>query len=134
MRRIFKIDNFTKDSKSKYGLDSGGSCYIVTQPFHIEIISAYPIEVLGTPNKLKYEWNKIKLYNDDVISVTNSGCFVELKGYDGFIECRPERTSKEGEPSYDRFPIKSLEKIGKGMISSNPMSFEERKKVVITRV
>ena len=133
MSRILKIDNFQKDFKTEYGLDSDGSCYIVKSPFYIEIISSYEIEELGKPAKVKPIWSKIKLLQNDVISSSVGGCFVQLKDYDGFIECRPENLSKEGEPKFDRFPKEMLRKIGKDVINSKPMSFEERNKLIIAR-
>ncbi len=133
MPRILKIDNFEKEFKPEYGLDSEGSCYIVNSPFYVEIISTYETEELGTPAKVKPIWTRIKLLQNDIISSTKSGCFLQLKDYDGFIECRPERLSKEGEPSFDRFPKEMLRKIGKDIINSKPMDFEERRKLRISR-
>jgi hypothetical protein len=133
MPRILKIDNFEKDFKPEYGLDSDGSCYIVKSPFYIEIISSYEIEELGTPPKIKPVWSRIKLMQNDIISVTKSGCFAQLKDYDGFVECKPENLSGEGEPKFDRFPKEMLRKIGKDIINSKPMTFEERGKIIIAR-
>ena len=70
---------------------------------------------------------------NDIISVTKSGCFTQLKDYDGFVECKPENLSKEGEPKFDRFPKEMLRKIGKDIINSKPMTFEERGKIIIAR-
>lgn len=133
MPRILKIDNFQKDFKTEYGLDADGSCYIVKDSFYIEIISSYEIEELGKPQKVKPVWSKIKLMQNDVISSSIGGCFVQLKDYDGFIECRPENLSKEESPKFDAFPKELLRKIGKDVINCKPMSFEERAKLIIAR-
>jgi len=134
MSKILKIDNFAKSNKSKYGLESGGTCYLVKSPFYLEVISSYEIESLGKPNKLKEVWSKVKVAPEDIISVTDSGCFLQLKDITGFVECRPEIFSKKGEPDFDTFPKESLTRIGMDMIDSNPMTFEERKKLIITRI
>lgn len=134
MPRITKLDDFSKDSKSRYGLESGGSCYIVKDPFYLEIIELYKIEKIETPQTLKTQWSKIKTMEGDLISVTDSGCFIELVGYNGFVECRPEKIGKEGEPSFDSLPQGYLEKIGRDMIDSNPMTFDERGKVIMSRI
>jgi len=134
MPRILNIDKFQKEFKTEYGLDSDGSCYIVKNPFYVEIVSSYEIEELGKPAKVKPVWTKIKLLQNDVISSSNGGCFVQLKDYDGFIECRPENLSKEGEPKFDRFSKEMLRKIGKDIINSKPMSFEKRSKLIVARI
>jgi hypothetical protein len=134
MAKISKIDNFVKDFKSKYGLESEGTSYVVTKEFYVEVISSYKIEKIGEPPIVKPQWSKIKLEKNDIISVTSSGVFAEIKGFDGFLECKPERYSKEGEPSFDRFEKSNLSKIGKDMITSKPMTFEEREKLIITRI
>lgn len=134
MPRILKIDNFTKEHKSNYGLDSGGTCYMVKEPFYLEIIQSYDIDKIQVPQTLKMKWGKIKVSKGDIISVTDSGCFVELEGYNGFVECRPEKIEKSGEPSFSSLPGEYLKKLGKDMINSVPMSFEDRNKVIITRI
>lgn len=134
MNKISKIDNFTRDFKSKYGLESEGSSYIVKNDFYVDVISSYEIEEIGNPPLVKPVWSRIKLINGDLISVTSQGVFVELKDFEGFIECRPETTSKEGEPSFDKFERAKLNKIGYDMIESKPMTFEERKKLIINRI
>lgn len=133
MPRILKIDKFTDSFKSSYGLETG-FCYLVKSPFYLEIISSYEIVEIGEAPSVKPVWSKIKAAPEDLLSVTNSGCFIELNDYNGFIECRPERTSKEGDPSFDSFPSNSLNKIGKDMIDCKPMAMEERKKVIIVRI
>jgi hypothetical protein len=134
MNKISRIDNFTADSKSKYGLEAGGTSYMINKDFYIEVLSSYDIEKIGEPNILKPVWSRIKLINGDIISVTSSGAFLELKDFEGFLECRPESSSKEGEPSFDRFIKENISKIGKDMISSNPMTLEERKKLITSRI
>lgn len=134
MNRISKIDNFTSDFKSKYGLEAGGSSYVVKKDLYVEVISSYEIETIGEPNILKPIWSRIKLIKDDLLSVTSQGVFLELKDFEGFLECRPESSSKDGEPSFDKFDKESISKIGKDMISSNPMTFEERKKLITNRI
>lgn len=133
MSRILKIDNFEKDFEPKYGLDSGGSCYIIKKSFPLEVISSYDIEELEEPKKLKPVWSSIKCLEGDIISITKSGSFIQFKDYIGFIECRPENISKKGEPDFDRFPKDMIKKIGKNMIDSKPMTLEERAKLIIAR-
>jgi hypothetical protein len=135
MTRISKINDFVSDFESKYGLDAGGSCYIVKNDFYLEIISSYEDDksIEGPLKYINPVWSKIKVTEGDLISVTKNGCFIEIKEVEGFVECRPEPTSKEMEPKLDRFPDDYLEKIGNDIISSKPMSFEERKKIIITR-
>jgi hypothetical protein len=133
MPRILKIDNFEKDFKPEYGLDADGSCYLVISSFYLEIISSYETEELGTPPKIKPVWTRIKLLQNDMISITKAGCFVQLKDYEGFVECMPENLSKEGEPKFDTFPKEMLRKIGKDIIDAKPMTFEERGKLIIAR-
>jgi|694.fasta_scaffold03069_29 hypothetical protein len=134
MPRILKIDNFEKDAKPKYGLGSDGTCYMVKETFYLEIAETYTVEEIGDPNLLKTKWAKIKTLEGDMISISNSMAFIELKGFTGFVECRPENKTKEGEPNFDALPPEYLEKIGKGLIGSNPMTFEERRKAVIARI
>lgn len=135
MPNILKIDQFQKDFKSKYGLDADGSCYLVKSPFYLEIISAYDREDKKSNHisKVKPVWTRINTQDGDVISVTASGCFIQLNDYTGFIECRPENLSNEEEPKFDKFPNDMLKKIGKDIIDSKPMSFEERSKITIAR-
>lgn len=133
MSRILKIDNFENEFKPEYGLDSDGSCYLVKSTFTAEIISSYEIEEIAKPPKIKPIWSKIKLNENDVISVTKAGCFLQLNDYDGFVECRPENLSKEGQPKFDKFPKEMLRKIGKDIINSKPMTFEERTKLIVAR-
>jgi len=134
MPRILKIDSFSKEFKSNYGLDSGGTCYMVKEPFYLEIIQSYDIDKIQTPQTLKMKWGRIKTTKGDLISVTDSGCFIELVGYNGFVECRPEKIEKGGTPSFSSLPGEYLKKIGKDLINSTPMSFDDRNKVIITRI
>ena len=115
MSSILKIDQFQKDFKSKYGLDADGSCYLIKSSFYLEIISSYESENKESNHisKVKPIWTRINTHDGDVISVTTSGCFIQLNDYTGFIECRPENISKEGEPKFDKFPDDMLKKIGK---------------------
>lgn len=134
MGNILKIDDFTKDSKSKYGLESGGTCYLVKEPFYLEAIIFYEKDESGGVHKLNPSWVRIKTQKDDLISVTNDGCYIELKDYDGYLECRPESISSKESPKFDRFSLKNLQKTGKNLLKCNPMIFDERKNVSITRV
>lgn len=134
MPRILKLDKFAAVSKSNYGLESGGTCYVVKEPFYLEIIESYDIDKIEDPQTLKIKWSKIKTADGDLISVTDSGCFIELVEYNGFVEYRPENLKKEGVPSFDSMPVGSLKKIGKDMINSTPMPFDERGKVIMSRI
>jgi hypothetical protein len=44
----------------------------------------------------------------------------------------PNDKTKPGEPSFDKFPQEDLKKIGKDLINSQSMGFEERKKITLT--
>lgn len=134
MPRILDLDKFAAVSKSHYGLESGGTCYIVKNPFNLEIIESYDIDRVENPQTLKIKWAKIKTAQGDLISVTDSGCFIELQEYKGFVECRPENTNKGESPSFAAMPVGSLKKIGKDMINSLPMTFDERGKVIMSRI
>ena len=134
MGNILKIDNFSNEFKSKYGLESNGNCYIVKDPFYVEVITFYKKEYSDEIPKLIPSWTRIKAEKDDLISITNSGCYIEIKGYTGYLECRPEIISKKGSPSFDKFPEQKLEMIGKNLLKCNPMTFEERKNVSIARI
>lgn len=136
MTKITKIDDFVSDFGSMYGLEAKGNCYLVNSDFYLEIISSYD-EDKSIEGDIKYVtpfWSRIKVSDGDLISVTKNGCYLELKDFDGFVECRPEIESKDTEPKFDKFPNEYLDSIGKNILSSKPMSFEERKKVTMSRL
>jgi hypothetical protein len=139
MNKILKINNFTEESGSRYGLDTGGTCYIVKKPFHAELNVFYNREPYGKGIKLTPSWAKIKLENGDMISVTDDECYVELKGFNGFLQCRPDglldkKDAKLEEPNFISFPIENLERIGKNILKCKPMAFDDRKNVSVVRV
>ena len=134
MPRILKIDNFIKDFPVSYGLESDGTCYEVTNPFYIEIIEEYKKEgEIQEQPRFAPVWVKISTKEGDLISITESGSFIKLKGFDGFVACRPFNPRPEGEPSFNKFPDGMVEKIGKGLITGNTLSMEDRKNIIIER-
>lgn len=134
MARILKLDKFSNNSKSMYGLEGDGACFIVKKPFYVEVLSFYNREAEGDIIKLTPSWTRIKLQNGDLISVTKEECYVELKDFEGFIPCRPENPASEETPSFSKFEIENLDRIGKNVMKSKPMPFDERKNVTVVRV
>jgi len=134
MASILKIDNFARDNKIRYGLVSGGSCYAIKDSFYLDILGSYEITDLQKPETVKCIWSRVKCQPGDTITVSNSGCFIEFKDFDGFVECRPTDLDKEGNPDFSKFPEEFLNRIGTNMLSSRPMSMEDRKKITIIRI
>jgi len=134
MERILKIDNFEKNFPTKYGLDSDGSCYEVITPFKIEILSGYtePANKKGI-NYRDPIWEDFTTSDGDVILSSKNGAFIILKNSEGYIDCRPARSSNQQEPNMDTFPKDSINKIGKDLYRIRAMSFEDRKKITTTR-
>lgn len=135
MSRIIKIDQYTKDFPSKYGLDADGSCYEVQEDFPIEGLLSY-----NTINSPKYGkileplWSKFIAKAKDLIMSSKNGCYIKLSDRDGFVECRPISTTKSGEPQMLAFRKEVLVKIGKDAMNAYPMSFEEREQIIQERV
>ena len=132
MARILKIDNFTKTSPSFYGLEGDGSCYMVTKPFSLDILVSYNTKgKIGDVNYLEPTWASFDCSKGDLITCNKNGCYIEPQKSESFVECRPNKKTKPGEPSFDRFPKENLKKEGKDLINSSPMDFAERKKITI---
>jgi hypothetical protein len=135
MSRILKIDNFAKDFPSVYGLDADGSCYEVKESFYLEVITGY--ESKGTISGVKYfepTWSKIKCDKGDLISASKSGCYLQAKGTDGFMECRPISEAPEGNPKLENIPLNFVVKTGKDLMNVNSLSFAERNKITSSRL
>jgi hypothetical protein len=135
MSRILKIDNFTKDFPSVYGLDADGTCYEVKEPFYLEVIIGY--ESKGTISGVKYfepTWSKIKCEKGDLITASKSGCYLQAKGSEGFMECKPVSETPEGSPGLENIPSKFMNKVGKDLMNIRPLSFEERNKITSARL
>ena len=135
MSRILKIDNFTKDFPSVYGLDADGTCYEVKEPFYLEVIIGY--ESKGTISRVKYfepTWSKIKCEKGDLITASKSGCYLQAKGSEGFMECKPVSETPEGSPGLENIPSKFMNKVGKDLMNIRPLSFEERNKITSARL
>ena len=131
MSRILKIDRFIKDFPSKYGLDADGSCYEIKRDMFIEAVLSYIDSESAEYGKcLEEVWSRIIGKKGSIIISSKNGTFIKPIGYDGFIECRPERDTKIGEPPMLKYQIGDLEKIGKDIISCNPMSFEDMHKLL----
>jgi hypothetical protein len=133
MSRILKIDQFVSSFPSIYGLECG-FCYEVIDEFEIEILSEYKSN--GTIQGLPYlepVWSTIKSQKEDIISTTKRSCFIMIEGYKGVVECRPKGISKEGEPSFDKFPLNCLKKVGMDVIKISPLSKEDKKEICLTR-
>ena len=134
MGNILKIDKFSNVSKSLYGLEANGNCYTVKEPFYLEAITSYEKDSSGEMKKITPSWNKIRAEKDDLISVVKDGCYIELNDYPGYIECRPESLSDKESPKFDKFPEDNLERIGQNLLKCKPMTFEERKNLLMTRL
>jgi hypothetical protein len=133
MSRILKIDQFTKDFPSFYGLEGDGTCYIITSTFNLEILVSYNSKgKIGDVNYLEPKWEQYKGLEGDLITCNKNGCFIEPKSLEYFVECRPSNKTNTGEPNFNKFPIESLKKQGKNLINSFTMGFEERGKITIT--
>ena len=135
MSRILKIDNFAKDFPSVYGLDADGTCYEVKEPFYLEVIIGY--ESKGTISGVKYfepTWSKIKCEKGDLITASKSGCYLQAKGSEGFMECKPVSETPEGSPELENIPSKFMNKVGKDLMNIRPLSFEERNKITSARL
>jgi hypothetical protein len=135
MSRILKIDNFTNDFPSVYGLDADGTCYEVKEPFYLEVIIGY--ESKGTISGVKYfepKWSKIKCEKGDLITASKSGCYLQAKGSEGFMECKPVSETPEGSPGLENIPSKFMNKVGKDLMNIRPLSFEERNKITSARL
>ena len=133
MARIFKIDNFTENFPSFYGLEGDGTCYMVTKPFSLDILVSYKIKgKIGDINHLEPDWTEFECSEGDLITCNKNGCYIEPQKSEAFVECRPNKKTKPGEPSFDTFPKDNLKKEGKDLINSLSMDFKERKKITIT--
>lgn len=135
MGRILKIDNFVKDFPSIYGLDADGTCYQVNDSFYVEVLTGY--ESKGTISGIPYfepKWTKFVCNKGDVIVASKSGCYIQPKDTEGFMECRPESKSPEGEPKLEAIPKDFLTKIAKDVINTNSLSFSERNKITSSRI
>jgi hypothetical protein len=135
MSRILKIDNFANDFPSVYGLDADGTCYEVKEPFYLEVIIGY--ESKGTISGVKYfepTWSKIKCEKGDLITASKSGCYLQAKGSEGFMECKPVSETPEGSPGLENIPSKFMNKVGKDLMNIRPLSFEERNKITSARL
>jgi hypothetical protein len=133
MTRILKIDNFVNASPSFYGLEGDGACYSVTTTFSLHILISYDVKgKIGDIDYLEPSWSQYQCQEGDFITCNKSGCYIEPKISEYFVECRPTDKTKLGEPSFNKFPLESLKKIGKNLINSTSMGFEERKKITLT--
>jgi hypothetical protein len=135
MSRILKIDNFAKDFPSIYGLDADGSCYEVKEPLYLEVITGY--ESKGTISGIPYfepMWSKIKCDKGDLISASKSGCYLQAKGTEGYMECRPLSEAPEGSPKLENIPQDFITKVGKDLMNINSLSFGERNKITSARL
>lgn len=134
MRKIDKIDQFNQAFPIKYGLDADGACYEVQGDLFIEALLNY--EEHDSPAYGKYLepiWTKILANIGDLILSSKNGTFIKFQDHIGFVECKPVQDTKPGEPPMLRFPKESLKKIGNDLMSSNPMSLEERELIKTER-
>ena len=133
MARILKIDNFTDAFPSFYGLEGDGTCYSVKNSFSINILISYDVKgKMGDIDYLEPTWSQYQCQEGDLITCNKNGCYIEPKSSEYFVECMPNDKTKPGEPSFDKFPQEDLKKIGKDLINSQSMGFEERKKITLT--
>ncbi len=135
MHRILSIDQFTKDFPSRYGIESKSDCYIVDEPFFLEILLGYQEYAnLDGIKLMSPVWKKMIAYEGDVIAVNLLGTYIIPNENNFYIECRPLSKTKVDEPSFDRFSEYPLSKIGKNVMGSvHPMSFSQRKELMINR-
>ena len=134
MQRIIKLDQFASSFPSIYGLECG-FCYEVLDGFELEILSDYQNK--GTIQGLPYlesVWSVIKSREGDIIATTKRSCFIKLVDYEGVVECRPVRLSKEGEPSFDKFDKDYLKRIGMDVIEMTPLSKQDKNKICLSRI
>jgi hypothetical protein len=134
MGRVKPLDLYKKDFPSLFGLEFG-EYYETLEDFFLEVIDSYRVSSEKTGIKyLKPEWSRIRSIQGDLITVNHSGAYLIPKGEEFFIPCKPEFISKKEEPSFDKFPINFLKKIGKDVVEGHSMGFEDRKKIIFTRI
>jgi len=132
MSTILKIQDFQKQNPTMYGLDADGSCYDVTAPFDLRIITGYEDLELGFKSGIKYKtpkWEKVEVGIGDSILCSKNGAFMIPKDEQGFIECKPMKKSGSQEPNFDVFPMDKLKKIGKNIFKVKSIPFEDRQKM-----
>ncbi len=135
MNRILKIDNFVKDFPSIYGLDADGTCYQVNDSFFLEVLTGYDSKgKISGVNYFEPTWSKFRCDKGDLITVSKSGCFIQPKDSEGFMECRPESLTPEGEPKLEAIPKKFITKIAKDVMDIHSLSFEDRNKIASARI
>lgn len=133
MPRITRIDNYIEAFPSYYGLEGDGTCYSVITPFFLSVLQAYVVK--GQINNINYSeplWEQYECKEGDLITCNSSGCYIQPLNSEYYVPCEPKDLSKPGEPSFNKFPEKFLKKLGKELINSVIMGFEERKNMTFT--
>lgn len=130
MARVLKLDDFSRDFPSKWGLEANGSCYEVNEPFEIDVIIGYDDAQEGKTHYKKPKWNVYNTQDGDTLVCSQNGVFLVPKDKDLFVECCPKDIQKNKGIGFGTFPMDKLTKIGIGAVRAIPMPFEQREKLV----
>lgn len=134
MTRILKIDQYTNDFPSIYGLDADGSCYEIIGGLLLDALLSYKeIESIEHGKYFEPIWTRILTIKGDLILSSKNGAFIKFMDHVGFVPCKPGQETKPGEPPMLGFPPDFIKKIGKDLMNDKPMSFEERNEVIKER-
>lgn len=130
MNSIKKIQDFTSDIKSNYGLDGIGYFYEILDPFDIEILVGYDKE--SSKGETKIKWGKIKTKIGDLISVGKNKTYFHPEDFEGFVECRPVK--KEYSTLWNKLADDSkIKKMGKTPTGNRPLLMSERDELSLNR-
>ena len=134
MRRIEKIDSFTKINPTKYGLEAEGDFFEIIEEMYIECIESYAKDDKDLGMKgLKPVWVKMKALPGDVLVVNKNSSYIFPKGEEGCMECKPSQILEDKDPEQKFYPSDKLVKLGKGIMKFKSLPFQDRTKITLSR-